>query len=88
MDTPLTRPTRRAPVLDAAGDPRTVDVRDPGPLDTLREAYAERLALLAARAPEEELTRNARLIRSLESGVLPARARLRRSGLDPATFLG
>ncbi|NAZ85853.1 hypothetical protein [Kineococcus indalonis] len=88
MDTPLTNTTRRVPVLDVAGDPRSVDLRDPGPLDALREAYAERLALIAAHAPDDELARNAQLVRILESGARPVRSRLRRDVLDPATFLG
>ncbi|WP_432535798.1 hypothetical protein [Kineococcus arenarius] len=88
METLNTNPARRVPALDAAGDPRVVDVRDPGPLGALREAYGQRLALLARHAPDEDLARNAHLVRSLEGALRPGRVRLRRSGPDPAIFLG
>ncbi|WP_337059939.1 hypothetical protein [Kineococcus sp. G2] len=87
MDTLSTPLTRRVPAGGAAA-PAVVDLREPLPLDALREAYAERLALLAARAPAEELARNTQLVRSLEAALRPPGVRLRRSGPDPANFLG
>ncbi|WP_432484430.1 hypothetical protein [Kineococcus esterisolvens] len=88
METLSTLPAHRSlaggPVLDL----RDTSSRDPGSLEALRDAYAERLALFGARAPAEELARNAQLVRSLEAALRPAAVRLRRSGPDPAIFLG
>ncbi|WP_432496149.1 hypothetical protein [Kineococcus gypseus] len=86
--TPRTAPARRvrAPEQPEAG--RLLDLTQAGPLDALREAYADRLALLAARAPEDALARSAQRVRALEEVLRPVGAPLRRSGPDPATFLG
>ncbi|WP_432488229.1 hypothetical protein [Kineococcus sp. SYSU DK018] len=98
METLSTLPAHRSlaggPVLDLRdSSSRDTSSRDPGSretgsLEALRDAYAERLALFGARAPAEELARNAQLVRSLEAALRPAAVRLRRSGPDPAIFLG
>jgi len=60
-------------------------------LDDLRAAYDERLELLESDADDEELVASAVRIDALEArcrAPRPAPPRRRRSGPDPATFLG
>ena len=64
-----------------------LDLREE-PLEALHLAYEQRWRLLAEDAPDADLSRNAELVRTLELRCRPARRLPRRSGPDPATFLG
>jgi hypothetical protein len=73
---------------------RVIDLRSPSAgeslLDELRAAYDERLALLESAAEDEALQDNAALVDALEARCRAPRpaALRRRSGPDPATYLG
>ncbi|WP_432520838.1 hypothetical protein [Kineococcus sp. SYSU DK006] len=77
--------TSTAPAHPSAST--VLDLREE-PLEALHRAYEQRWRLLAEDAPDTELTRNAELVRSLEQRCRPGRRLPRRSGPDPATFLG
>jgi len=73
---------------------RVIDLRSASAgeslLDDLRAAYDERLALLESAAEDDALQENAARLDALEARCRAPRppVRRRRSGPDPATFLG
>lgn len=71
------------------GAPAVVDVRETPPLPhaLLREAYDERLHLLARGAGDDDLAASALRIQDLETALRPTR-RLPRRTTEPSIFLG